>query len=501
MAGGQGEAAGDRNEDQEVVIATYRDAVQGSGDAFYCWEGAYVWEALTTNNGGVIEPWLALSWDHDQDCREWTFRLRQDAFFTDGVRFNADVCLENIQRWTHGLTSTYTSLSVQKSFPNLEKMEKVDDYTVRFTFKEPVTTLEYILSDYGSPMFSPGCFDRETGVISDYAVGTGPYKIVDHVDSQYVLLERNDDYYGEPGKVKRFRIRCIPDAQTRVSALKAGEVMGLADNGAITMDAAKNLCDTDENFSMDSTPSHMTEYIMFNCKNEFLADRRVREALNLATDRESICQVLYNGLLEPAYSFLSTQSVFHLDLQGEYDMEKAKALVREVLDEKGADHADMTMIIRSNTASDYNCKAVAEYLKQVYRELGVVIDIEILDSSIYKERQQEGSYDMTLAVFGLNNGDPTSTFRQYFATDGNSNQPLNYNYHNEKIDELVEKAPTISDVEERGKVYDEIQRVLFEDSACVPICYQINVNIHNKAIRDYAGRTFGVGLPTISWTE
>ena len=494
------EAAEDteKNETDEVVIATPRDAVQGSGDAYYCWEGAYVWEALTANNGGVIDPWLAKSWEHNDDCTEWTFNLRDDAYFTDGVQFNADVCLKNIERWGHGITSTYTTLSIEKSLPNLDKMEKVDDFTVKFTFTQPITTLEYVLSDYGSPMYSPNCFDEETGVISDYAIGTGPYKIVDHVESEYVTLERNDNYYGENGKVKTFKIRCIPDAETRVSALKSGEVMGLADNGAITMDAAKNLCDTDSSFEMDSTPSHMTEYIMFNDKNEYLADKRMREAFNLATDRDSICSVIYGGLLQPAYSFLSTQSTFHLDIQGTYDMEQAKALAKEVLGDKTV---DMTMIIRSSTASDYNCKAVAEYLKQVYAELGVNINIEIVDSSLYKERQQEGSYDMTLTVFGINNADPTSTFKQYFASEGNSNKTLNYNYYNEKIDELVAKAPTIADVEERSKIYDEIQQELFDDSACVPICYQINVNIHNKAITHYAGKTFGVGLPTISWVK
>ena len=103
----------------------------------------------------------------------------------------------------------------------------------------------------------------------------------------------------------------------------------------------------------------MTEYIMFNDKNEYLADKRMREAFNLATDRDSICSVIYGGLLQPAYSFLSTQSTFHLDIQGTYDMEKAKSLAKEVLGDKTA---DMTMIIRSSTASDYNCKAVAEYL-------------------------------------------------------------------------------------------------------------------------------------------
>ena len=304
---------------------------------------------------------------------------------------------------------------------------------------------------------------------------------------------------GPNGKSEEYiKISCIPDAETRLSTLKSGEVMGLADNGAITMDAAKNLCDTDSSFEMDSTPSHMTEYIMFNDKNEYLADKRMREAFNLATARDSICSVIYGGLLQPAYSFLSTQSTFHLDIQGTYDMEQAKALAKEVLGDKTV---DMTMIIRSSTASDYNCKAVAEYLKQVYAELGVNINIEIVDSSLYKERQQEGSYDMTLTVFGINNADPTSTFKQYFASEGNSNKTLNYNYYNEKIDELVAKAPTIADVEERSKIYDEIQQELFDDSACVPICYQINVNIHNKAITHYAGKTFGVGLPTISWVK
>ena len=103
------EAAEDteKNETDEVVIATPRDAVQGSGDAYYCWEGAYVWEALTANNGGVIDPWLAKSWEHNDDCTEWTFNLRDDAYFTDGVQFDADVCLKNIERWSWNYLHIY----------------------------------------------------------------------------------------------------------------------------------------------------------------------------------------------------------------------------------------------------------------------------------------------------------------------------------------------------------------------------------------------------------
>ena len=488
----------DRNETDEVAIATYRDAIQGSGDAYYCWEGAYVWEALTRNNGGVIEPWLAESWEHNEDCTVWTFHLRQDAYFTDGQQFNADVCLANIARWGHGLTSTYTTLSIEKSFPNLTEMKKVDEFTVEFDFSVPITTLEYVLSDYGSPMYSTNCFDPETGVIADYAVGTGPYRIIDHVEDEYVLLERNDGYYDAPGKVKTIRIRCIPDAETRYSALVSGEVMGLADNGAITMDAAVNLCATNDSFAMDITPSHMTEYIVFNCANEYLSDVRLRQAMSYAIDRETVCNALYGGILEPAYSFLSTQSVFHKDIQGEYDPEKAAALAKEVL---GDQTIELRLVVRSSSVGDYNLKAVAEYLQQVYAGLGINVTIEILDSTVYNDRRKEGSYEMNLTVFGINNADPTSTFQSYFTPTGSQNGVYNQNYQNDKIDELVALAPTLADVEERSKAYDELQDICYEEMAIIPICYQVNVNIHNVAIENYAGRTFGVGLPTIEWAD
>ena len=170
----------EKNETDEVVIATPRDAVQGSGDAYYCWEGAYVWEALTANNGGVIDPWLAKSWEHNDDCTEWTFSLRDDAYFTDGVQFNADVCLKNIERWCHGINSTYTT-PASKISPESRQDGESRRLHCKVHLRSRSTTRKYVLSDYGNPMYSPNCFDEgRRSVISDYAIGTGPYKIVDH---------------------------------------------------------------------------------------------------------------------------------------------------------------------------------------------------------------------------------------------------------------------------------------------------------------------------------
>lgn len=487
-----------KNETDVVSIGISRDAVPGSEDVFYCWEGSYVWEALTINRGGNIDPWLAESWEHNDDCTEWTFHLRSGVTFSDGEPFNAEAVLANIARWDKGLSSGYTSLSIKKCLPNLDTMEAVDDLTVRFTFTSPITTLEYMLADYGSPMYSPKCFDAETGKISDYAIGTGAYVIAEHVEGQYTLLERNENYWGTKANVKNIKLVCIKSAETRYSALVSGEVQGLADNGAITMDAAYNLCQTSSDFAMDSTRSHMTEYMIFNYSNPYLQDVRMRRALSMSIDRELICDVLYSGLATPGYSFLSDQSKFHLDIQGEYDADAAKALAAEVL---GGQTIEMTMIIRSSKADEYNLKPVAEYIKACWEELGVILNIEILDASVYNQRQKDNDYDMTLSVTGLNNADPTSTFQTWFETNGSSNVTYCSGYSNPTIDALIARAPGVSDPEERAQLHNEIQTVLYEDSACITLCYHINVNIHSVAIDGYAGQTIGVNLPGIYWVE
>ena len=217
--------------------------------------------------------------------------------------------------------------------------------------------------------------------------------------------------------------------------------------------------------------------------------------MSYAIDRDSINKALYGNLLVPAYAYLSNQSVFHLDIQDSYDPDKAKSLAKEVL---GSNTADLNMIIRSSSADSYNLKAVAEYLKEAFTPLGINLSIEILDSSVYNDRQKSDNYNLGLTVSGVNNGDPASNFKQYFATTGDSNTTYNYHYSNPEFDKLIESAPTIADFDERAKSTIRFKRC-YEDMPVIPMFYEINVNIHNVAIKNYAGRTFGVGLPTIEW--
>ncbi len=493
-------AAENLNETKELVLGSVRDMIPGEGDAFYVNLSAGVWEPLVYNNNHVLQPGLAKSWSYNEDCTEWTFALQEKAVFTDGVPFNADVCIQNLERYKAGpLTSTYTSLSIDKSFPNLKEIVKVDDYTVKFVFSEPITTLDALLGDYGSPMISPNCFDVETGEITSMVIGTGPYKIKEHVPDQYAVFERNDDFYGTPAKIRQYRVNCIPDSETRYSALTSEEVMGLIDNGAIMVDVAVNLTETDDRFVLEPTRSHMSHYMYVNGSKEYLKDVRLRQAISMALDRDLLNDTLYAGLCHPAYGILSYQTPLYKEITGEYNLEKAKELAAEVL---GDTRLQTKMILGQRVVDGYPVKSMAEYIQSVLKELGIDMEIEILDNSVNTETLKSGDYDFGITVTGLNSADPYSFFQSWMASDGSYNTQYHWEYNNAEADQLLEEVLHESDPAKRQEIYSRLQDISSEDLPMIPILYYTNVNIHNKAITGYTSELYdGVSIPTIEWVQ
>ncbi len=485
--------------EKQMVLGSVRDMIPGEGDCFYVNLSAQVWEPLVIDNNRTLEPCLAESWEYNEDCTEWTFHLVQNAEFTDGVKFNADVCLQNIERYKKGpLTSTYTSLSIDKSFPNLSGMEKVDDYTVKFTFSEPITTLDALLGDYGSPMISPNCFDPETGEITSTVIGTGRYMIDEHVQDQYATFKRNENYWGEnPGKLESYRVNCIPDSEARYSALVSGEIMGLMDNGAIMVDTAVNLTETNKDFVIEPTKSHMTHYMYVNGSKEYLSDVRLRQAISYAIDRDLLNETLYAGLCYPAYSILSNQTPLYKDIQGEYDLEKAKELAGEVLQGK---RLETTMILGKRVVDGYPCKAMAEYIQSALAEIGIDVKIELVDDSVNTERLKSGDYDFCITVTGLNSPDPYATLYSWMDSQGSYVTQYHWNYSNPEVDQLLDQVLNEKDPDRRAEIYGRIQEISAEELPVIPLLYYVNVNVHNKAITGYTSDLFdGVSIPTLEW--
>lgn len=115
------------------------------------------------------------------------------------------------------------------------------------------------MTDFGSPIYAPECFD-EDGNFKRVAIGTGPYKITENAINKYVVLERNDNYWGEKGKIKKFIVRTIPNTDTRYAALKSGEIDGVLDINAIPPFLADEI-KKDPRFAVDKNKSTMIRYL------------------------------------------------------------------------------------------------------------------------------------------------------------------------------------------------------------------------------------------------
>ncbi|MHB8072830.1 ABC transporter substrate-binding protein [Desulfosporosinus fructosivorans] len=214
-AGAGGDPAGSSSvdKDSEIVLGGYRNIAPGEKDGYYCSSILYVWEPLVKQDDQASPvPGLAERWEMSADGKEWTFQLRQGVQFHDGEKFNADAVVANFDRMKLGVkNSSFYPLDINSNYPGLKEYSKVDEYTFKLTFKNPSPTQIYNMVNFGSAMYSPKCFDGE-GNFKGIAQGTGPFKIVENVKDQYVLLARNDNYYGEKAKAKSLRVKVIPDS-------------------------------------------------------------------------------------------------------------------------------------------------------------------------------------------------------------------------------------------------------------------------------------------------
>lgn len=496
---GGAEGAVENTRDNEIVIAAPRDAVPGPDDFFFATSIVRVWEPLV----GVDDEWnpkpqLARAWERSEDATEWTFYLRDDVRFHDGVRFDADAVLANFARYEAvGVgSSQFYSFSLDRFYPGFEGIEKIDEFTVRLRFDRAKPMLPFSMTSWGSAMFSPESFD-EHGDFTTKPAATGPFVIVDRAPEEYAVLERFDDYWGEPAAAERVRIRVIPENSTRVSALRAGEVMGLMDIGAIRPFDAQQLA-TQERFEVLDARSTIIHYLALNGTKHPFDDVRMRRAVSLAIDRERIAEAFYYGYAEPASHILNHASPFYQSLPVEHDPERARELAAEVL---GDEPFETTLIVPSGFLERYPYTEKAEYLQDTLSTLGIEVEIQPMEWGALNEAMAVGDYGLVMRIQGLPNGDPSSIFESFMHSQGGQNQSYSLGFANDYVDELIDTLPQVLDMEERQEVYTELQQISSEELPVVPLVNDRNVTIRNTAISGYERMIYGETFDTLRWSD
>ena len=481
--------------DAEIVLAGYRNLAPGEKDGYYCSKILYVWEPLVTQDENAAPvPCLAESWEMSENGTQWTFYLRQGVKFHDGSDFNADAVIANFDRMKMGVkSSSFYPLDIDSHYPNLESYEKVDDYTIRLTFSQPAPTQLYNMVNFGSAIYSPNCFD-ENGDFNGICIGTGPFKITENKLDEYVLLERFDDYWGEAAKAKTILVRVIPDADTRFSALKSGEIMGVIDLNAIPTSLAVEL-EGDDNFALTTTKSTMIRFLCLNGTQFPFNDVRMRQAVSLALQRSVITEDLYDGFGTPTTNILNYSTPFYKEFPVEEDMEKAKELAAEVL---GDERVTVTYLYNGSEAAQ---KGEAELIASWLSEIGIDCELMPMEMTNMKEQMKTGDYGIARMQQGLSNSEPSTIFRRFMLTSGDQNQNYSLGYHSDEVDALMAEAESALDMDVRTECYNRIQEISTQEFPVVPLFNDVTLMAYNTKLTGYDAKLYGIELPLVAWAE
>ena len=269
-----------------------------------------------------IEPALAQSWTQSPDGLTWTFKLRKGVRFHDGSPFDAKAVKYFFDRVLGDEKPFKASLYT----PFVQGAQVLDDNTVRVTLKQPFAAFLFRLAHSAGAIVSPAAHQKWGKDFALHPVGTGPFKFVEWIKGDRVVVERSDAYWGGRPLLDRVVVKTVKEDSARVLMLESGDADLIIN---ITPEDIPRLR-KDPRFVIESIPTARALFITINVKKKPFDDVRVRRALNHAVNREAIVKSIYQGNAEVIPGIVAPLQNGYAKLSGyAYDSKKAKELLAQ----------------------------------------------------------------------------------------------------------------------------------------------------------------------------
>lgn len=427
-----------------------------------------------------IEPCLAESWEINDAGTEYTFKLRQGVKFHDGTDFNADAVVKSVERQ---LPPNATSDMPYASFTynGVNKVEALDDYTVKFTLDSPNTPfLANLAMTLAAPIVSPTALEKNNGNLNEAPVGTGPFKFVSWDKGEKVTLEKNNDYWGDKAKLDKLIIKITKESSVRASELMTGEIDAMDGLDPNDVDKLK-----EKNMNIFSNPGMNINYIGFNCQREPFNNPKLREAIAHAINREELVKYLYQGYSDPANTILpSFIPGYKKDVQSyDYNPDTAKSMLNEL----GLSNLNIHMITYS-PSRQYNSvggQKLAEAVQNYLSKVGITSTIDVYQWTEYKEKLQQGEGDMFFYGWIGDNGDPDN-FLSLLDSKEISSSLNSAKYSNPDVDSLLAKAKAMPSGDDRNQLYGQIQDIASKDSPWITLSHANQMAAYSPKVKNFS---------------
>jgi peptide/nickel transport system substrate-binding protein len=434
---------------------------------------ALVFSGLTREDEkGQPVPDLAQSWEVSQDGRTYTFTLRPDAQWQDGVPVSPEDVIYTVktiqdEQYTGPLGQYWKDVVA----------EKVDDHTVKLTLQKDsfAPFIEYtsvgllpahILGDVVARDLPAHRFNVQP-------VGTGPYRVTD-VRADSIVLEAAPTYYGARPYLSRILFRIYPNYKTILSALERDEVEGVP-----SLDPADvTRLSSEKEVTLYSAPQASLTFLFFNLSNPLLADRNVRQAIAYAVDRQKLIQVARDGRARPADgpvlpgSWAYSSDVKHYD----FDPDKARATLdaagwkpdgdRGV---RGKDGKTLHFVLLTNDRRE-RLQLAAELQRQL-SAVGIEVEVQATGAGgLVQDFLLPRRYELALFSWDLSGFDPDP----YALWHSSQQAPKGLNisgFSNRRADDLMERARKAVDQNDRQRYYADFQSLFADELPSLPLYY------------------------------
>ena len=412
---------------------------------------AAIFDTLTTlDDKGVVQPKLALSWDHSEDYKTWTFKLRPGVKFHDGTPLNAEAVKANFDRQKDPANKCRCAFYIA----SIKDAQAPDELTVVYNLTDPAVNFPAIITVQSSNWViqSPTAWKTRGDDYNRNPVGTGPYILKSWAAGDRMVLERNPDYWnkGRP-YLDRLVLKPLPDAQSRFASLQSGEADLIWDDEADADNIQK--AQKDPKLTVHTYVGSGAAVYAFNTKNPPFDDSRVRQALVMAIDRKKMSQALSNGLSRPASNPYGEGSWVKCKDDGALpnDVEKAKALIKDY-----GKPVEFKMIVTATPRG----RNVGQILQQFWKQVGANMEIEQVDQATIVPRAFMRQFQLTpWRIIDLADPDP-----QMYANFRTGSPVALANYSNPELDKLLDHARVTPDQDKRVEDYCAVSRLINQEA-------------------------------------
>ena len=470
--------------DPETMDPALNSAIDASNMIIHLFE-----PLLNIDKDNNVIGGMAETWEVSEDGLTYTFHLRDGLKWSDGSEFTSEDFVYTFKRMADPMTAApygHDLLCMIKGYDEAENgnvdalaVSAPDAQTFVVELSYPCVYFDKICAFAALSPVNQATIEAngESWAIAPATyVCNGSMKIKEWVPGSHILMEKNENYWNaEAVTADTIKFVLMEDMNAAYSAYKTGEVMFSRD---VPTEEIPNLREDPE---FHVAPILGTYYVSLNLEREYFQDPKVRQALSLALDRQYIADTIMQGTYSPAVNFVGpgvsdaeAGSSFQDTTIAEYgeffhvdDFEGDLAKAKELLADAGYPNGEgFPMIEYMTNDAGYN-KPLAEYLQSAWGELGVNIEIKIIEWASFTPTRRNGDYDIARNGWVYDYDDPSNMLNLFESTNGNNDG----RYNNPEYDALIASARETVDKAEHYQLLHEAEQLLLNDMGMIPIAY------------------------------